>query len=152
MPKFEPVRSGIHDKKVQQIIMPKHHQRGAPALRPKGKKAEGSSGGASTKRGGAIKSRRGISGAPSPKVKISAKKIMVCLVGGLLLVLTFLLSKMVGSSSGTGTNTVNSKESQLRGGGGGTKTKEVEGASEHDQLAKILEGADNGAAKKARRR
>ena len=134
--------------------MPKHHQRGAPALRPKGKKAEGSSGGASTKRGGAIKSRRGISGAPSPKVKISAKKIMACLVGGLLLVLTFLLSKMVGStgSSGTGTNTVNSKESQLRGGGGGTKAKEVEGASEHDQLAKMLEGADNGAVKKARRR
>ena len=132
--------------------MPKHHQRGAPALRPKGKKAEGSSGGASTKRGGAIKSRRGISGAPSPKVKISAKKIMVCLVGGLLLVLTFLLSKMVGSSSGTGTNTINSKESQLRGGGGGTKAKEVEGASEHDQLAKMLEGADNGAAKKGRRR
>lgn len=131
--------------------MPKHHQRGAPALRPKGKKAEGS-GSASTKRGGAIKSRRGSSGAPSPKVKISAKKIMICLVGGLLLVLTFLLSKMVGSSSSTGTNTVNSKESQLRGGGGGTKTKEVEGASEHDQLAKMLEGADNDAAKKARRR
>ena len=132
--------------------MPKHHQRGAPALRPKGKKAEGSSGGASTKRSGAIKSRSGSSGAPSPKVKISAKKIMICLVGGLLLVLTFLLSKMVGSSSGPGTNTVNSKESQLRGGGGGTKAKEVEGASEHDQLAKMLEGADNGAAKKARRR
>lgn len=132
--------------------MPKHHQRGAPALRPKGKKAEGSSGGASTKRGGAIKSRRGSSGAPSPKVKISAKKIMICLVGGLLLLLTFLLSKMVGSSSGTGTNTVNSKESQLRGGGEGTKAKEGEGASEHDQLAKMLEGADNDAAKKARRR
>lgn len=133
--------------------MPKHHQRGAPALRPKGKKAEGSSGGASTKRGGAIKSRRGSSGAPSPKVKISAKKIMICLVGGLLLVLTFLLSKMVGSSAGTGTNTVNSKESQLRGGGGNAKVKEVEGgASEHDQLAKMLEGADNDAAKKARRR
>lgn len=140
------------NKKSNTLEMPKHHQRGAPALRPKGKKAEGSSGGASTKRGGAgaIKSRRGISGAPTPKVKISAKKIMICLVGGLLLVLTFLLSKMAGSSSGGGTNAVNSKESQLRGGTGDKKAKEVEGASEHDQLAKMLEGADG--AKKARRR
>ena len=33
-----------------------------------------------------------------------------------------------------------------------TKAKEVEGASEHDQLAKMLEGADNDAAKTTRRR
>jgi len=134
--------------------MPKHHQRGAPALRPKGKKAEGSSGGASAKSGraGAIKSPRGRSGAPPAKVKLSAKKILICVVGGLVLLLMFLLSKIMGSgSSNAGANTENSKEKQLRGAGVDTTAKEVpaEGASEHDQLAKMLEGADG--AKKARR-
>jgi hypothetical protein len=74
-------------------------------------------------------------------VKISAKKILICLVSGLVLLLIFLTSKMMGSSQGK----------QLRGAGGDTKTKQVtaDAASEHDQLAKMLEGADG--AKKARR-
>lgn len=130
------------------LEMPKHHQRGAPALRPKGKKAEGS--GAKSGRAGAIKSPRGRSGAPSAKVKISAKKILICLVSGLVLLLIFLTSKMMGSSS-AGAGTVKSQEKQLRGAGGDTKIKQApaDDASEHDQLAKILEGADS--AKKARR-
>ena len=130
------------------LEMPKHHQRGAPALRPKGKKAEGS--GAKSGRAGAIKSPRGRSGAPSAKVKISAKKILICFVFGLVLLLIFLTSKMMGSSS-AGTSTVKSQGKQLRGAGGDIKTKQApaDDASEHDQLAKILEGADS--AKKARR-
>ena len=131
------------------LEMPKHHQRGAPALRPKGKKAEGS--GAKSGRAGAIKSPRGRSGAPPVKVKISAKKILICLVSGLVLLLIFLTSKMMGSNSSAGASTANSQGKQLRGAGGDTKTKQApaDDASEHDQLAKMLEGADG--AKKARR-
>ena len=58
-------------------------------------------------------------------------------------------------SSSSGASTVKSQEKQLRGKilgvGGDTKTKQApaDDASEHDQLAKMLEGAD--VAKKARR-
>ena len=90
------------------------------------------------------------SGAPSAKLKISAKKILISLVSGLVLLLIFLTSKMMGSSS-SGASTVKSQEKQLRGVGGDTKTKQApaDDASEHDELAKMLEGAD--VAKKARR-
>lgn len=138
--------------------MPRHHQRGAPALRPKqGKQTGSGSGGAaegaangSRRRGssglggaagGGIKSPRG-SGSTDKKMKISPKKLIYGFFSFILLLMLYVFYKMhshVSSSSGAsdglklrGSNPATAKAASNTNGG---DTKE------HDQLAKMLEGA-----------
>ena len=112
--------------------MPKHHQRGAPALRPKVKK-EGTAA-----ISGTIKSPRGKSGAPAAKVKLSAKRLLFCLSGTLILLVLFLFMKLHDQVSGSGED-----DKKLRGNAGSAAVPNGdEAASEHDRLASMLEGAE----------